>query len=41
MLISFFISLIFEEFSFVNFSNNSFQTAKDIFYAVFKQLFLH
>jgi hypothetical protein len=33
-------SLIFKEFSFVNFCNISFTTAHNIFYAVFKQLFL-
>jgi hypothetical protein len=39
-LLSFALSLIFNAFSFVNFSNNSFQIAKDIFGAIFKQLFL-
>lgn len=40
MLLAFFTNFIFQEFSFVNFCNNSFSTAGDIFYAVFKQLFL-
>lgn len=35
-----FLNLIFEEFSLVNFFNNSFQAAKGIFSAVLKQLFL-
>jgi len=39
MLLAFCISLIFSGFSFVNFCNNSFSLAKDIFYTVFKQLF--
>ncbi len=34
------LSFIFNKFSFVNFCSTSFDTAKDIFYAVFKQLFL-
>jgi hypothetical protein len=34
------LSFVFNVFSFVNFCNNSFQIAKDIFGAVFKQLFL-
>jgi len=34
------LSLIFKEFSFVNFCNISFGIASKIFYAVFKQLFL-
>jgi len=34
------INFVFDKFSFVNFSSNSFQTAKNVFYAVFKQLFL-
>ncbi|MBU0548651.1 MAG: hypothetical protein KJ710_02350 [Candidatus Omnitrophica bacterium] len=33
-------SLIFKEFSFVNFCNISFTIASNIFYAIFKQLFL-
>ena len=33
-------SLIFNEFSFVNFCNTSFNIAKGIFYACFKQLFM-
>lgn len=40
MLLAFFLNLIFENFSVVNFLNNSSQVAKDIFSAVFKQLFL-
>ncbi len=39
-LLAFGLSLIFSKFSFVNFCNISFNTAKNIFYAVFKQLFL-
>lgn len=39
-LLAFFLNLIFKEFSFVNFSNNSISSAKNIFYAVFKQLFV-
>jgi len=34
------LSLIFEEFSFINYCNNSLQISKSIFAAVFKQLFL-
>jgi hypothetical protein len=34
------LNLIFNKFSFVNFSNNSFQIAKGVFKAVFGQLFL-
>jgi hypothetical protein len=40
LMLSLCFSLIFKEFSFVNLFNNSFQIAKNIFYAVFKQLFL-
>ncbi len=39
-LLAFGFSLIFSKFSFVNFCNISFDIAKSIFYAVFKQLFL-
>ncbi|MEK6727946.1 MAG: hypothetical protein AABY28_04670 [Candidatus Omnitrophota bacterium] len=39
-LFSFCLNLIFKEFSFVNFSNSTYSLAKDIFSAVFKQLFL-
>ncbi len=39
-LLAFCLNLVFAEFSFVNYFNNSFQAAKSIFYAVFKQLFL-
>jgi len=41
LLLTFCLNLVFDKFSFVNFFNNSFQIAKDIFYAVFKQLFLN
>jgi len=39
-LLAFGLSLIFKEFSFVNFCNVSFDIAKSIFRSVFKQLFL-
>jgi hypothetical protein len=39
-ILSFFLSLIFDNFSFVNFSNQTFQIAKGIFSAVFRQIFL-
>jgi hypothetical protein len=39
-LLSFCFSTIFEKFSFVNFCNQSYQTAKNIFDALIKQLFL-
>lgn len=39
-LLSFCLNLIFDKMSFVSFANNSFHTAKDIFFAVFRQLFL-
>jgi len=39
-LLSLCFSFIFDKFSLVNFFNNSFQMAKNIFYAAFKQLFL-
>lgn len=39
-LLAFLLNLLFKAFSFVNFTNNSFQSGKDIFYAIFKQLFL-
>lgn len=39
-LVAVFLSLILEKFSLVNFSNNSFQAAGDIFHRTFKQLFL-
>lgn len=39
-LLAFFLNLIFKEFSFVNFINASYINPKDIFYALFKQLFL-
>jgi len=38
-LLALFLSLIFTKFSFVNFCNNSLQSAKGIFEAVFRQLF--
>ncbi len=40
VLLAFCLNIIFKEFSFVNFFNNSFQIGKNIFYALFKQLFL-
>ena len=40
VLLAFCLNIIFKEFSFVNFFNNSFQTGKNIIYAIFKQLFL-
>lgn len=40
ILLAFGLNLIFKEFSLVNFFNNSFQVAKNIFSAIFKQLFL-
>jgi hypothetical protein len=39
-LLAFCLNLIFKEFSLVNFFNSSFSAAKNIFYTVFKQLFL-
>jgi hypothetical protein len=39
-LLAFCLSLVFDKFSFINFFNSSFQVAKDIFYVVFRQLFL-
>jgi len=39
-IICFFFSLIFDKFSFVNFSNQAFGSAKEIFKAVFTQLFI-
>lgn len=39
-LLAFGLNLVFKEFSFVNFFNNSFQAANNIFHAVFRQLFL-
>ena len=39
-LLAFFLNLIFEEFSFVVFCNKTFRTGADIFYAIFKQLFM-
>ena len=39
-ILSFCFSTIFEKFSFVNFCNQSYQTAKSIFDTVIKQLFL-
>jgi hypothetical protein len=39
VLLAFCLNIIFKEFSFVNFFNNSFQTGKNIIYAIFKQLF--
>lgn len=40
LLLSLCLNLVFKEFSFVSFFNSSFQQAGNIFYAVFKQLFL-
>ncbi len=40
ILLAFCLNLIFDKFSFVKFSNQSFQIASGVFYAVFKQLFL-
>ncbi|TRZ95284.1 hypothetical protein D4R78_04090 [bacterium] len=40
ILLAFGFNLIFKDFSFVNFFNSSYQFAKAIYYAVFKQLFL-
>jgi hypothetical protein len=39
-ILAFCINLVFKEFSFVSFCNSAFQIAGNIFYAVFKQLFL-
>ena len=39
-ILAFGLSLIFNTFSFVDFSNATYSVARDIFYAVFKQLFL-
>lgn len=39
-LLAFCLNIIFKEFSFVNFFNNSFQIGKNIVYVIFKQLFL-
>jgi hypothetical protein len=39
-LLAFCLNLIFKDFSFVVFSNKTYQIASDIFYGVFKQLFL-
>jgi len=40
LLLSFCLNIIFREFSFVNFFNNSCQTGSNIFYTIFKQLFM-
>lgn len=40
LLLSFCLNIMFKEFSFVNFFNNSFQIGKNIIYAIFKQLFI-
>ncbi len=40
MILSFFLNIIFDKFSFVNFSNQSFLIAKGIFNFLFRQLFL-
>ncbi|MFA5145533.1 MAG: hypothetical protein WC723_05985 [Candidatus Omnitrophota bacterium] len=39
-ILAFCANLVFKDFSFIKFSNNSYQAASDIFYAVFRQLFL-
>jgi len=39
-LLAFCLSLVFAEFSFVNFAKSAYQAAGDIFYAIFHQLFL-
>ncbi len=40
MILALCLNLIFKEFSFVNFFNDSFHAANNIFHAVFRQLFL-
>lgn len=40
LLLSFCLNIMFKDFSFVNFFNNSFQTGKNIVYVIFKQLFI-
>jgi len=40
VLLAFCLNLVFNAFSFVNFANNSFRQAKDLYVAVFEQLFL-
>lgn len=40
IILSFCLNLTFEKFSLVNFFNNSFQVARDVFGSIFKQLFL-
>jgi hypothetical protein len=40
IILAAFMGLLFIDFSFINFCNNSFQSAQSILYAVFKQLFL-
>lgn len=40
LLLCFCLNLIFAEFSFVNYFNNTFQIARNIFYTIFRQLFL-
>ncbi len=40
LLAAFSLNLIFERFSFINFFNSAYVIARDIFYAVFKQIFL-
>lgn len=37
---SLFLNFVFDKFSFVNFANNSFNTAANIFVAIFRQLFV-
>jgi hypothetical protein len=40
IILAFCFNLVFREFSFINFSNSAYQTASNVFYSVFKQLFL-
>ncbi len=40
MILSFFLNIIFDKFSFVNFSNQSYLIAKGIFHDLYRQLFL-
>jgi hypothetical protein len=40
LLVALCLSLILEKFSFIDFSSDAFQTAKDIFKAIFKQIFI-
>jgi hypothetical protein len=40
LLAAFSLNLIFERFSFISFFNGAYGIARDIFYAIFKQIFL-